>query len=126
MDVHLAIWLYRDDVRCPVCKGKFKPVDLDGFEYPGVLGKGLQVLWRAPLWRDHGRASSVRHLNSCLLDDNWLRAFYQLRGLDSARAEIAIARRYERSTASVNRLKRAARRKATALQFSERAVSKLF
>jgi hypothetical protein len=38
----MAIWLYRDDVRCPVCKGKFKPVDLDGFEYPGVLGKGLQ------------------------------------------------------------------------------------
>ena len=36
MEVHRAIWLYRDDVRCPVCKGKFKPIDLDGFEYPGV------------------------------------------------------------------------------------------
>jgi hypothetical protein len=47
-----------------------------------------------------------------LSGDNWLRAFYQLCGLDSARAEIAIARRYERSTASVNRLKRAARQKA--------------
>jgi hypothetical protein len=32
----MAIWLYRDDVRCPVCKGKFKAVDLDDFEYPGV------------------------------------------------------------------------------------------
>jgi hypothetical protein len=47
-----------------------------------------------------------------LSGDNWLRAFYQLCGLDSARAEIAIARRYERSTASVNRLKRAVRQKA--------------
>jgi hypothetical protein len=36
MEVHSAIWLYRDNVRCPVCKGKFKPVDLEGFKYPGV------------------------------------------------------------------------------------------
>ena len=36
MDVHMAIWLYRDNVRCPVCKGKFKPVDLEGFKYSGV------------------------------------------------------------------------------------------
>jgi hypothetical protein len=34
MDVHMAIWLYRDDVRCPVCKGKFKAVDLDGSNIP--------------------------------------------------------------------------------------------
>jgi hypothetical protein len=32
----MAIWLHRNDGRCPVCKGKFKSVDLDGFEYSGV------------------------------------------------------------------------------------------
>jgi hypothetical protein len=47
-----------------------------------------------------------------LSGDNWLRAFYQLCGLDPERAEIAIAMRYEPSTVSVNWTKRAARQKA--------------
>ena len=32
----MAIWFYRDDVRYPLCKGKFKSVDLDDFKYLGV------------------------------------------------------------------------------------------
>jgi hypothetical protein len=47
-----------------------------------------------------------------LSGDNWLRAFYQLCGLEPERAEIAIAMRYEPSTASVNWAKRAIRQKA--------------
>jgi hypothetical protein len=34
-------------------------------------------------------------------DNNWLRIFYQLCGLDPARAEIAIARRNKKDPASV-------------------------
>jgi hypothetical protein len=35
-------------------------------------------------------------------EDNWLRTFYRLCGLDPARAEIAIAKRNEEDPASVN------------------------
>jgi hypothetical protein len=52
--------------------------------------------------------------------------FYQLCGLDPARAEIAIAMRYEPSIASVNRLKRAAREKATAPRFSQSVLGDFF
>jgi hypothetical protein len=67
---------------------------------------------------------SWRPINVAVLDHNG--EIVSIITLDSARAEIAIARRYERATASANRLKRAARRKAnrTAI-FATRALGTL-
>jgi hypothetical protein len=46
-------------------------------------------------------------------DNNWLRTFYQLCGMDAARAEIAIARRNEEDPVSVNRRGKGAPKKST-------------